>query len=57
MGAHARWTQLLEILGNQGHLDVTEAAELLGCSSATVRRDMDELARQSLLTRTAAGPW
>ncbi|MFB6959246.1 DeoR/GlpR family DNA-binding transcription regulator [Streptomyces sp. NPDC056309] len=55
MAAHARWAQLLEVLGNQGNISVTEAAERLGCSSATIRRDMDELARQSLLTRTRGG--
>ncbi|MEU0130570.1 MULTISPECIES: DeoR/GlpR family DNA-binding transcription regulator [unclassified Streptomyces] len=55
MAAHTRWTRLLEILGDQGHLDVLEAAEQLGCSPATVRRDLDELARQNLLTRTRGG--
>ncbi|MFF4758407.1 DeoR/GlpR family DNA-binding transcription regulator [Streptomyces sp. NPDC001292] len=55
MGAHTRWAQLLDILGNQGHVSIAEAAERLDCSSATIRRDMDELARQSLLTRTRGG--
>ncbi|MGW4228725.1 DeoR/GlpR family DNA-binding transcription regulator [Streptomyces sp. NPDC004980] len=55
MAAHTRWTRLLEILGDQGHLDVLDAAEQLGCSAATVRRDLDELARQNLLTRTRGG--
>uniref|UniRef100_A0AAU3GYD9 DeoR/GlpR family DNA-binding transcription regulator n=1 Tax=Streptomyces sp. NBC_01401 TaxID=2903854 RepID=A0AAU3GYD9_9ACTN len=55
MAAHTRWTRLLEILSNQGHLDVLDAAERLGCSAATVRRDLDELARQNLLTRTRGG--
>ncbi|GAA2953608.1 MULTISPECIES: DeoR/GlpR family DNA-binding transcription regulator [Streptomycetaceae] len=55
MAAHTRWTRLLEILGDQGHLDVLDAAERLGCSAATVRRDLDELARQNLLTRTRGG--
>jgi DeoR family transcriptional regulator, aga operon transcriptional repressor len=55
VAAHTRWTRLLEILGDQGHLDVLDAAERLGCSAATVRRDMDELARQNLLTRTRGG--
>ncbi|MFJ8887523.1 DeoR/GlpR family DNA-binding transcription regulator [Streptomyces sp. NPDC102402] len=55
MAAHTRWTRLLEILSDQGHLDVLDAAEKLGCSAATVRRDLDELARQNLLTRTRGG--
>ncbi|WP_424216729.1 DeoR/GlpR family DNA-binding transcription regulator (plasmid) [Streptomyces sp. BI20] len=54
-GARERWTALLEILGERGTLGVTEAAERLGCSAATVRRDMDELAGQNLLTRTRGG--
>ncbi|MFC9328625.1 DeoR/GlpR family DNA-binding transcription regulator [Kitasatospora sp. NPDC057015] len=55
MGAHERWTQLLEVLGEDGHLSVAEASERLGVSTATVRRDMDELARQQMLTRTRGG--
>ncbi|MER5552844.1 DeoR/GlpR family DNA-binding transcription regulator [Streptomyces sp. NPDC002793] len=55
MAAHTRWTRLLEILSDRGHLDVLDAAEQLGCSAATVRRDLDELARQNLLTRTRGG--
>ncbi|MFD9290607.1 DeoR/GlpR family DNA-binding transcription regulator [Streptomyces sp. NPDC060030] len=55
MAAHTRWTRLLEILGDQGQIDVLEATEQLGCSAATVRRDLDELARQNLLTRTRGG--
>ncbi|MER5641445.1 DeoR/GlpR family DNA-binding transcription regulator [Kitasatospora sp. NPDC002227] len=55
MSMHERWTRLLAILGEQGTLDVTEAAELLDVSTATVRRDLDELARQQLLTRTRGG--
>jgi len=55
VAAHTRWTRLLEILSDQGHLDVLEAADQLGCSAATVRRDLDELARQNLLTRTRGG--
>ncbi|WP_326697708.1 DeoR/GlpR family DNA-binding transcription regulator [Streptomyces sp. NBC_01754] len=55
MAAHTRWTRLLEILSDQGHLDVLDAADRLGCSAATVRRDLDELARQNLLTRTRGG--
>ncbi|WP_329570684.1 DeoR/GlpR family DNA-binding transcription regulator [Kitasatospora sp. NBC_01266] len=55
MGTHERWTRLLEILGDRGRIEVGEAAELLGVSMATVRRDMEELAQQQLLTRTRGG--
>ncbi|WP_406210283.1 DeoR/GlpR family DNA-binding transcription regulator [Kitasatospora sp. NBC_01560] len=55
MGAHERWTRLLEVLGDRGRLEVSEAAVLLGVSAATVRRDMDELAGQQLLVRTRGG--
>jgi DeoR/GlpR family transcriptional regulator of sugar metabolism len=55
MSAHERWSRLLEILGDRGQIDVMTAAELLGVSPATVRRDMDELARQQVLTRTRGG--
>ncbi|GAA2143662.1 DeoR/GlpR family DNA-binding transcription regulator [Kitasatospora kazusensis] len=55
MGTHERWTRLLEILGDRGRIEVGEAAELLGVSAATVRRDMEELARQQMLTRTRGG--
>ncbi|MFG2848669.1 DeoR/GlpR family DNA-binding transcription regulator [Kitasatospora sp. NPDC048296] len=55
MGPHERWSRLLEILGDRGRIDVATAAELLNVSAATVRRDMDELARQQVLTRTRGG--
>ncbi|MFE0464382.1 DeoR/GlpR family DNA-binding transcription regulator [Kitasatospora sp. NPDC058965] len=55
MATHERWTRLLAILGERGTLEVTEAAELLEVSTATIRRDLDELARQQLLTRTRGG--
>jgi DeoR/GlpR family transcriptional regulator of sugar metabolism len=55
MGSHERWTRLLEVLGERGRIEVGEAADLLGVSAATVRRDMEELARQQLLTRTRGG--
>ena len=55
MGTHERWTRLLEILGDKGRIGVVEAAELLDVSTATVRRDMEELAGQQLLTRTRGG--
>jgi DNA-binding Lrp family transcriptional regulator len=46
---------LLDALSIHKRLSVTEAAELLGVSAATVRRDFKELARQQLATRTHGG--
>ncbi|WP_206442232.1 DeoR/GlpR family DNA-binding transcription regulator [Streptomyces boncukensis] len=46
---------LLELLGERGSLDVEEAATALEVSAATMRRDMDALAQQQLLTRTRGG--
>ncbi|GAA1914606.1 DeoR/GlpR family DNA-binding transcription regulator [Streptantibioticus ferralitis] len=52
---HERLTALLELLGERGQMGVEEAAGELGVSAATVRRDMDTLAEQQLLTRTRGG--
>ena len=46
---------LLELLTERESLAVEEAAERLGVSTATVRRDMDHLAQQQLLVRTHGG--
>ena len=51
----SRWRMLLDALSIHKRLSVTEAAELLGVSAATVRRDFKELARQQLVTRTHGG--
>jgi DeoR family transcriptional regulator of aga operon len=55
MGPHDRWTALLDILGRDGRLDVGDAAAELDVSAATIRRDLDHLAGQQLLTRTRGG--
>jgi DeoR family transcriptional regulator of aga operon len=52
---HERLNALLELLGERGRLDVEEAATSLEVSAATMRRDMDSLAEQQLLTRTRGG--
>lgn len=52
---HDRRTRLLELLADRGRLDVDEAAHALDVSPATIRRDLDELARQQLLQRTRGG--
>ncbi len=55
MGPHERWTALLDILGRDGRLDVALAADELDVSAATIRRDLDHLAGQQLLSRTRGG--
>ncbi len=55
MSRYQRWTALLDLLPGAGQLTVAEAAQTLGVSQATIRRDMDQLARQQLVTRTRGG--
>ncbi len=52
---HERWNALLELLASSGRLDVADAARKLRVSPATIRRDLDQLARQQMLTRTRGG--
>jgi DeoR family transcriptional regulator of aga operon len=52
---YQRWNQLLDLMPEVGQLTVTDAAQALGVSQATIRRDLDELAQQQLLTRTRGG--
>lgn len=55
MSRDARWKALLELLVEQGRLEVEEAAAELGVSAATIRRDFDQLAEQQMLVRTRGG--
>ncbi|GHE45742.1 transcriptional regulator [Streptomyces longispororuber] len=55
MSRDARWQELLELLVDRGRLDVEEAATALGVSTATIRRDFDQLAEQQMLVRTRGG--
>lgn len=55
MKARDRWTHILEVLSREGYADITAIADELDVSSATVRRDIDRLAEQQLLTRTRGG--
>jgi len=52
---YERWNALLDLLPGEGQLTVVQAARQLGVSQATVRRDLDQLARQQLVTRTRGG--
>lgn len=55
MKRHERMNALLELLGERGRVNVEEAATELEVSAATMRRDLDALAEQQLLTRTRGG--
>ena len=50
-----RWSALLEILTREGRIEVEAAADELRDSAATIRRDLDELTRQQMVTRTHGG--
>jgi DeoR family transcriptional regulator, aga operon transcriptional repressor len=52
---YERWNALLDLVGTNGHLTVADAAQALGVSAATIRRDLDQLAEQRMLTRTRGG--
>jgi len=52
---YQRWNALLELMAGDGQLSVADAAQALGVSLATIRRDMDDLAKQQLVTRTRGG--
>jgi DeoR family transcriptional regulator of aga operon len=52
---YSRWNQLLELLASEGQLQVEVAAAALGVSTATIRRDFDDLASQQMLARIRGG--
>ncbi|MFL6119055.1 DeoR/GlpR family DNA-binding transcription regulator [Actinophytocola sp.] len=55
MDRHERLSTLLDLLGQRGKVDVDDVAAELSVSAATIRRDLDHLADQQLLTRTRGG--
>ncbi len=55
MNKHERLNAILELLAHDGKLDVDDLAVKLSASAATIRRDLDHLAQQQLLTRTHGG--
>jgi DeoR family transcriptional regulator, aga operon transcriptional repressor len=52
---YERLSTLLDLLGQRGKVDVDDLSEELAVSAATIRRDLDHLAEQQLLTRTRGG--
>jgi DeoR family transcriptional regulator, aga operon transcriptional repressor len=55
MNREDRLRTILDLLGDSGEVEVDELVERLATSPATVRRDLDALAAQQLLTRTRGG--
>ncbi|GAA4532400.1 DeoR/GlpR family DNA-binding transcription regulator [Amycolatopsis samaneae] len=55
MARHERLSTLLDMLGQREKIDVEDVAAELNVSAATIRRDLDHLAEQQLLTRTRGG--
>lgn len=55
MNRQERLSKLVELVVDHGSIRVEDAVQRLGVSSATVRRDLDALAEQQLITRTRGG--
>lgn len=55
MSRYDRWNAILALLAEEGRLTVEQAAESLGVSTATIRRDFDQLAQQQMLMRIRGG--
>ncbi|MFG2077263.1 DeoR family transcriptional regulator, aga operon transcriptional repressor [Nonomuraea maritima] len=55
MSRYDRWNAIMELLVREGRLSVEEAARALEVSTATIRRDLDQLAQQQMLMRTRGG--
>lgn len=55
MSRYERWNRLLELVAEHGHVEVSDAAHVLDVSEATIRRDLDQLAGQRMVTRTRGG--
>lgn len=55
MNRSERLMAMLDLLAENGQIDVDDVVDALTVSPATVRRDLDTLAEQNLLTRTRGG--
>jgi DeoR family transcriptional regulator of aga operon len=51
----SRLNLVLELVGERGSVSIADVSETLGVSTATVRRDLNALADQGLVTRTHGG--
>lgn len=55
MTQQQRLNVVLELVSERGNVSIAEVSEALGVSTATVRRDLNTLAEQRLVTRTHGG--
>lgn len=55
MKRYDRLHQILQMVADQGTVDVADITDAMGVSVATVRRDLDHLAEQQLIRRTRGG--
>lgn len=55
MNRHARLNALLDLMAAQGHIDVDAVARTMRVSASTIRRDLNHLNAQQLVTRTRGG--
>lgn len=55
MNRYARMNALLDAMAADGHLEVDELAKRLGVSPSTIRRDLNHLHEQQLVSRTRGG--
>ena len=55
MNRAERLSAVLDLLAEDGQIEVDQIVDRLGVSPATARRDLDALAHQQLLTRTRGG--
>lgn len=55
MNRHARLSALLDLMGEAGHVDVDAIARQMQVSTSTIRRDLNYLHDQQLVTRTRGG--
>jgi DeoR family transcriptional regulator, aga operon transcriptional repressor len=52
---YERWNALIDLLSAEGRLNVEDAATRFGVSASTIRRDLDQLAQQQILSRARGG--
>ncbi|MEW1720036.1 DeoR/GlpR family DNA-binding transcription regulator [Streptomyces sp. NPDC093109] len=55
MNRYARMNALLDAMAAEGHVDVDSLARQFGVSPTTIRRDLNHLHEQQLVTRTRGG--
>jgi DeoR family transcriptional regulator of aga operon len=52
---YERWNALIDLLSSEGRLNVEDAAKKFGVSASTIRRDLEQLAQQQVLSRARGG--